>query len=137
MTITIAQWMAVAAEQGVSVLQVMAQVQAIDAPSPDRSSDLILYRDRDGHPLTLGQWAVLNEGISYRFVKETLLSRSGIWVATIWMGVVDPLEHHLFETTVFSRKALNGRVALEDERYATEAQALAGHDRLVRKWAAK
>mgnify|MGYP001603975392 FL=1 len=74
---------------------------------------------------------------AYKRVAETTLA-DGTWVSTVWLG----LNHNwaagpplIFETMAFeSGEHLN---ELETARYATEAQAIAGHARIVRRWKAK
>ena len=70
-------------------------------------------------------------------VAETTLP-GGKWVSTVWLA----LDHQflvdgpplIFETMVF---ASNGSGHdLDCERYATEAEAVAGHEAMVRKWQA-
>jgi hypothetical protein len=96
------------------------------------------YYDRQGNPLTLMEWAQSFETRqNQKRVAETTLP-NGRWVSTVWLG----LNHNygdgpplIFETMVFPSK--DGPLTeLDCERYSTEAEALAGHARLVEKWAA-
>lgn len=97
---------------------------------------MIGYYDRDSTPITRLQWARDLENRSKVRVAETTLA-DGTWISTVWLG----LDHQfdagpplIFETMVFpSRGELVDR---ECERYSTEAEALAGHDAMVRKWSA-
>lgn len=87
------------------------------------------YYDRDGRPLTLHEWAAGFEDPEYKRVDEDDVG--GVRVSTVWLG----LDHGhgagrplIFETMVF------GGVGDGDVwRYATEAEALAGHVRVVRR----
>ena len=94
------------------------------------------YFDRQGNPLTFDEYLAILKGDRERArrVAETYLSdagRDGPWVSTVWLG----MNHNwpgsgppiIFESMAFG---LPGDVEL-CERYATEAQALAGHERMV------
>ena len=94
------------------------------------------YFDRQGNPLTLDEYLATLKGDieNARRVAETHLGdagRDGPWVSTVWLG----MNHNwlgsgppiIFESMAFG---LPGDVEL-CERYATEAQALAGHKRMV------
>jgi len=89
---------------------------------------MTLYYDREGRPLNTLQWSALFENLDYRRVAQTV-TQSGARVSTIWLG----LDHSfgtgppvIFETMVFH----DGEDFAQD-RYATEAEARAGHDRYV------
>ena len=67
-------------------------------------------------------------------VAETTLP-NGRWVSTVWMG----LNHRfgdgpplIFETMVFPSRDDMGD--LDSDRYSTEAEAFAGHERMVAWW---
>lgn len=87
------------------------------------------YFDRQGRPLTLGEWARRFEsGLNYRLVDFTEL-RGGVRVSTVWLG----LDHSfgfgpplIFETMVFG-----GPLDGEMMRYPTEAQAIRGHRQIA------
>jgi hypothetical protein len=89
------------------------------------------YYDRQGKPSTSRAWTQsFNEN---RVAEDTL--PNGRWVSTVWLG----LDHSfggpvplIFETMVFS--SLREMSELDCDRYATEAEALAGHKRLCEKW---
>lgn len=95
------------------------------------------YYDRQGHPMTLLEWAAAFETRrDQKRVAETTLP-NGRWVSTVWLG----LDHSfgsgpplIFETMVFPSKDDMGD--LDSDRYSTEAEALAGHARLCEKWTA-
>lgn len=94
---------------------------------------MTLYFDRQGNPLRMMQWAKLVEDHNYKRVAQTDLP-SGHIVSTLWLGLDHG--HHgkrlIFETMVFGP---SGEGDLDQERYATEAEALAGHEEMVKKWA--
>jgi hypothetical protein len=93
--------------------------------------------DRQGVPIGLLTWCTLMEDAAYRIVARTDLG-DGAFVSTIWLG----LNHRhgegaplIFETMVFG---MDGSTVVDRwadricERYSTEAEALAGHERIVR-----
>lgn len=93
---------------------------------------MIRYYDRQGNPIT--EWARLLDDKTYQRVAETTLP-DGKWVSTVWLG----LNHRysagpplIFETIVFRNHDDYGE--LDCERYSTEAEALAGHEAMVKKW---
>lgn len=109
------------------------------------------YYDIDGTPIadTL-TWGRLmekrREDGSFRIGEITL--PNGIWISTVWLG----LDHRwgmgpplFFETMVFGLpkrqqvvfgEEMDVRDELDMQRYSTLAQAQAGHDAMVKKWAA-
>ena len=94
------------------------------------------YFNRQGQPMSLEQWAVALEDRSANRVAETTLP-NGNWVSTVWLG----LNHRfgegpplIFETMVFLARGDGGE--LDCDRYSTEAEAVAGHEAMVRKWVA-
>lgn len=105
------------------------------------------FYGRDGKPLRGGllQWAKLMEDVTYRVVSQTALE-NGIIVSTVWLGIdhsfqFPPITPIIFETMVFSaekhKSELFGREFREDldcVRYATETEALIGHNKMVQKW---
>ena len=98
----------------------------------------LTYYDRQGRPITdTMAWAKKFEDPNYKRVARTLLS-NGRMVSTIWLG----LNHQfgdgpplIFETMVFSNE--DDLMELEGQRYATEADAIAGHTLLCAKWEAE
>lgn len=100
------------------------------------SGDILGVYRRDG--TKYGSWREWAEDFERR--DDRRVARTDLWwggfVSTVWLG----LDHRfvgdgpplIFESMVF------GPFSLSDwdmERYSTEAQARAGHDELVRKWA--
>lgn len=83
--------------------------------------------DRAGRRMPMSEWEGLHM-TDYRRVGDTTVG--DVRVSTIWLG----LDHSytldgpplIFETMVFG-----GHHDMDGERYATEAAALAGHDRWV------
>ena len=101
-----------------------------------------LYYRRDGTPYTGTQkeqtlaWADDFEDRAKKRVKRDVLP-NGYQVSTVWLG----LDHsfgsekpQIFETMVFGK--VLGR-ELDTDRYASEAEALEGHERMVQKWQEK
>lgn len=95
------------------------------------------YYDKDGREMTLREWSAYEKRTpEYRRVAETTLA-DGTWVSTVWLG----LNHQhgdgpplIFETMVFPSKDDMGD--LDCDRYATLAEAEAGHAAMVAKWSA-
>ena len=90
------------------------------------------YFNRAGETLTLEGWCALGDA-GYRIVKQEDVG--DYLVSTVWLG----LNHNyadgpplIFETMVFGREDA-GKSGDECfcERYSTEAQAVAGHSRVV------
>ncbi|HSV08577.1 MAG TPA: hypothetical protein VLI07_18820 [Candidatus Binatus sp.] len=80
--------------------------------------------DRDGEPITMRQWGMLAHDRDYKVVKQEHVGP--YFVSTVWLG----LDHSfgrgppiVFETMVFKED----RTDLECWRYATEAEAVEGH----------
>lgn len=85
--------------------------------------------DRQGNPITVERWSELFGDKSYQSLAKTELD--GILVSTVWLGTDHsfgdggPL---IFETMVFRGDESHEEM---QERYRTEAEAFAGHDRIV------
>jgi hypothetical protein len=90
-----------------------------------------LYYDRQGKPIELEDWVKKFEDPAYKILVKTDLP-DGRHVSTVWLGV----DHGygwltgsgrllIFETMVFPGN--------DCQRYATEAEALAGHEEMVRE----
>jgi len=74
----------------------------------------------------------------YKRVAETTLA-DGKWVSTVWLGLDHSFDDEgpplIFETMVFpSRDDLS---EIDCARYATEAEAIIGHQGMVREWEKK
>jgi hypothetical protein len=96
----------------------------------------IFYR-RDGTPCPDEmEWAKqFSRDHAQKRVRETILS-NGLWVSTVWIGIDHAFNNGppmIFETMVFPSKERLGE-DLDMERYATEAEAIDGHRRMVEKW---
>lgn len=83
------------------------------------------YYTREGAPITVQQWSALHSDLDYVRIARTQLG--DVEVSTVWLG----LDHNwgggppvIFETMIFPE-------ADYQERYTTEAAALAGHDQAV------
>ena len=90
------------------------------------------FYDRQGHPLTLEEWAALLDDAPNREAL-TRVARTAVgdaWVSTVWLGIDhsfgDGQAPLIFETMVFG-----GPLDQETWRYATEEQARAGHEHAV------
>jgi len=88
----------------------------------------IFYRDRQGESITLERYAELMGDLEYSRVARH--EEAGHVVSTVWLG----LDHGIFgggplifETMIFGPK-VDGEY---QERYSTEADAQAGHERAI------
>jgi hypothetical protein len=113
------------------------------------------YYDREGQPLEREDAWRLMEDYDYTKLKDTYLGEGAIWISTVWLGLNhgwDDGPPVIFESMVFGDEktheawtdpnghywpAYEYRESLDEERYCTEEEALAGHERLVEKWTAK
>lgn len=102
-----------------------------------RIPDGIRAYDRQGMRLVgMGALERLLRDPDYKIVRQTTLP-NGRFVSTVWLG----FDHRwwgdgaplIFETMVFPVKGDFGNI--DGERYSTEAEALAGHLDLCRRWA--
>lgn len=94
------------------------------------------YYDRNGEPITMDEWVNLFTP-DYKRVAETTLP-NGVYVSTVWLGLnhryTDDGPPLIFETMAFENSDF-GR-DLRQDRYATEEEALKGHEEMV-EWAFK
>lgn len=92
------------------------------------------YYDRQGNGIAdILTWAKGFEEKKKKVVKQkgTWL---GFWVSTVWLG----LDHSfgasekplIFESMVF----FHGHIDLDMDRYSTEEEAIAGHNKMFRNW---
>lgn len=85
-----------------------------------------MYYDRDGQPITQSQWGQLFGDHNYKVVQQDKVN--GYFISTVWLGmnhaygVDSPLA--IFESMVFEEDSY---ADLDCIRYATEAEAKAGH----------
>ena len=92
------------------------------------------YYDKEGKQVSLREWIEIMEDPTYRRVAETTLP-GGTWVSTVHLGLDHGFGHGpplIFETMVFPNRE---NLAEQDcARYATQAEAIAGHATMVQKW---
>lgn len=98
------------------------------------------YYDRQGVPIiSVDAWAQMFEHFETRRVGATHLP-NGFLVSTVWLG----LDHNhwspgnppiIFESMVF--RDCRDAESYCQVRYATEEEAIAGHERLVHRWQMK
>lgn len=92
------------------------------------------HYDRDGVPIGLGDWTALFDDWDYRLVALTHIG--GHRISTVWLGlnhsIVGPPT--IFETMVAAENPDDTDHRWWDlqARYSTEAQALDGHEAIVR-----
>ena len=85
--------------------------------------DSSAYRDPDGNPLTMDEWAKRFEDWPRRVLANTPITGDRA-IVTMWMGYVEPLlEARLFGTALFHRGRFDSELATWDDK----ATALDGH----------
>lgn len=94
-----------------------------------------LKKDRNGWLKEMEKMEKLYQNPEYKIVKQQRLW-NGFFVSTVWLGLDhshDYFSKHpvpiIFETMVFPAEWSG-----DMDRYATEEQAKAGHEAMVRKW---
>lgn len=94
-----------------------------------------MYWDRDGEPIDIALYSVLMEDAAYKRVARTVVGP--YVVSTVWLGIdygmaavyrMSDKPTALFETMVFGDGPEHD---LDCRRWATEAEALAGHEEVV------
>jgi hypothetical protein len=88
------------------------------------------YMDREGNTIDLQKFAELMEDLEYKRVAESHVGP--LWVSTVWLGINHSFGSgppQIFETMVFPEEGVWDEEICE--RYATEEEALAGHQRVV------
>ncbi len=93
------------------------------------------YYDRTGVVIDANRWCELHEQTDYLRVALTVVSPT-LTVSTVWLGFDrslgppggPPGSIEIFETMVFG-----DGIGEECVRYATEAEALVGHDEMVER----
>ena len=91
--------------------------------------------DRKGERIDMDHWSKLLRDPKYRQVRHSTLL-DGVRVSTVWLGqdhAWDGGRPLIFESMVFKGDKSN----LDCERYSTEEEAIAGHERMVEKWLLK
>lgn len=92
------------------------------------------YYDRQGNPMTIDEAMDKHRDWEYKRVRLAVLP-DGKWVSTLWLGLDysfgegPPL---IFETRVYLSP--NDLDDIDCQRYATEADAIRGHEEMVAKW---
>lgn len=95
------------------------------------------FYDRDGIQIDIATWTRLFGDLTYKRISRTTIASAAdpkvaYDVSTIWIGddhnwLGTSNQPIIFETMVFG----DGKCDLSQDRYATEAQARAGHDEMV------
>lgn len=94
--------------------------------------------DRAGLPIDIDEWGRLREIEDYHRVGSTDVGE--YWVSTVWLGLDHNFSRHgppiIFETMVFLKSQRDdpddrGLADIDVVRYATEQEALAGHQAMV------
>lgn len=110
---------------------------------------MLFWYDRQGKPLTTADITTIGKLLrdkKYKIVKQETTKNGKYFVSTVWLGIdhsfnligLDQPNPNpvIFETMVFANKWLRGRdySELDLQRYCTEAEAIAGHDQMFKKW---
>ncbi len=89
----------------------------------------VQYYDRQGQPMNLLDWGRRFEDMEYKIVKQTTIGE--FFISTVWFGLNysfgdgPPM---IFETMIFQHgQETENELDGFQERYATEAEAEAGH----------
>lgn len=85
------------------------------------------YYDRSGKPITGAQFRALKAS-QYRIALDTIGTST---VSTVWLG----LDHAYGDGSpiIFETLVRSGPLSDEMERYSTEAEARAGHERMCER----
>lgn len=86
-----------------------------------------LHYDRAGEPIGMEEWCRLLGDMEYRRVEHTELPGLDRYVSTIWLG----LDHSIGEGPPLIFESMDFPEQAHCCRYATEAEARAGHLELV------
>jgi hypothetical protein len=103
------------------------------SPREERAADIgarSLYYDRNGNPISLEGWAFLFEKDDRQIRHDVI---GDVTISTVWLGInhaVFPIDGRIliFETMIFG-----GDHEQDIWRYATEDEAVAGHERITRE----
>lgn len=88
-----------------------------------------MYYDKRGKAISREKWRALFENFGYRKIGQYEINK--VQVSTVWLG----LDHGYRSTKpiIFETMVFGGLYDQEQERYATLAEAQAGHARWVKK----
>jgi hypothetical protein len=93
-------------------------------------TDAVLYFDRHGRCITVGEWVVLIVRPDYReLVRDPVKTPKGnnVEVVTVWEGIERAPGNPIFVTTVYNARS----ESIAERRWPSELDALEGHDRIV------
>lgn len=85
------------------------------------------FYDREGQPISLSRWSELHR-TEYKIVARH--NTDAFNVSTVWLGA-DHAWGHGSKILIFESMIFGGDFDQHQERYTTEAEALAGHARIV------
>lgn len=83
------------------------------------------YYDRQGEQISFKEWSKLHGDRDYCILRQERFAE--YFISTVWLGLDHSFESDrpiIFETMVFKNSE-----GVEQIRYSTEAEALAGHER--------
>jgi 20S proteasome alpha/beta subunit len=94
--------------------------------------------NRQGEPISMGEFARLFEDVDYSVLRQEETADKHYWVSTVWLGIDHNFSGEgppiIFETMVFAQTTDAQSRLMEGtscERYATEEQAIRGHESTV------
>lgn len=91
-----------------------------------------MYYDKDGQPIDQSTWGRLFQNRDYKVIQQDVVN--GQFISTVWLGINHAMSDEriaIFESMVFPEDSMSEE---ECVRYATESEALAGHQTLLEKY---
>lgn len=98
------------------------------------------FLDKQGNPLTIDEYETLFSREDYKILKQTHVN-GRYFVSTVWLGINHAYGDGppmIFETMVFhscKNEQITDLGELDMERYATEKEALEGHENMCKRFA--
>lgn len=94
------------------------------------------FYDRQGKPISLDEFAVLAEDLTYKRIRHDYIG--DFMISTAWLGIDHNLASKgpivIFETMILTTDSYKGGIEAFDyyqERYSTEEEAKAGHEEAI------
>ncbi len=122
-------------EEEKEILKFLIFQKEIMDESDKKSNDLTIYLgmrphryiDKQGNPISMWQWASKNES-KYKIIQQDQIGP--YFISTIWIGFnLGCFDNVLiFETMIFCDSNEEDDLAHWQERYATEQEAIDGHE---------
>jgi hypothetical protein len=87
------------------------------------------YYDRQGEPIEIMEWALLQND-HYKRIRSTQVGKR-VWVSTVWLGLDHSFAFGVHTPIIFETMVFGGVFDQNQQRYAIEAEAILGHQRMV------